>query len=245
MAALSRLHADLASIEQRRRSSQALLDALLARPRGAPLGVPVEPELPAFEVHLDELERRLQAARPEIRAAQHAVKRSEAAVDGARARSRWPTVMAGLDYWNVPNGEFHNAYGAMVTMSLPWLNPAHREEVRAAQATLAAERSALESVENASLFQLRDAAALTTFRIIEREVVPRARQTFEAAQSAFAAGQASALGTLDVLRGLVLARIDRSLALARLGSRLGDLDRAVGAIVSQALGAGAEAGEER
>ena len=68
-------------------------------------------------------------------------------------------LMVGADYLLMPHGQEPHAYAAMVAMSLPWLNPRHREEVREAEHTLAADRHALQSVQNLAQYQLRDAVA--------------------------------------------------------------------------------------
>src|SRR6185436_4974913 len=86
-----------------------------------------------------------------------AVKRSDAALDLAKREASLPTLMVGADYWYMPMAETHHGYGAMLTMSLPWLNPRRRDEVRAAEHAQAAERGALEAQRAAARFQLRDA----------------------------------------------------------------------------------------
>jgi outer membrane protein, heavy metal efflux system len=231
---LSRIHTELANVEQEVASSRALLNALMARPIDAPLGPPVELSAPEGELRAADLERRLLEHRPELSQAARAVTRSRAALDRARSEAHWPAFMIGADYWYMPTApDVQNAWSASLSITLPWLNPRHREEVREAEHTVAADQRALESARNAALYQLRDAlarhqAAQRTFAVIDKDLLPQARQSFEAAQSAFASGKADGLSVLDALRSYLQVRLDRTRALARLQSTLADVDRAVG-----------------
>ena len=65
---------------------------------------------------------------------------SEAALDVAKREADLPSFMVGADYWYMPTQPAHNAYGAMVSMTLPWLNPRHRDEVKAAEVKALNER---------------------------------------------------------------------------------------------------------
>lgn len=239
---LSRLHNDIAAIEQQRKSARALLNTLMARGPDAPLGPPPEFDPTQAVVRTEELDKLLQEKRPELVAATRSVRRSEAAVDAARSTANWPSFMVGADYWYMPTMEAPHAYGAMVSINLPWLNPRHREEVREAEHTLAADKRALESTRNVALFQLRDAwaryeAARESFTIIDRDLLPQTQQSYDAAQAAFAAGRDDALSLFDALRSYLQVRLERSRALARLETSLADLERAVGASIHSEKGA--------
>lgn len=230
---LSRLHADVARIEQERRSSQALLNALMNRPPAAPLGPPPEPAPPSPATPVEELARDLDRHRTDVVAGERAIRRDQAALDLARRAARYPTVMVGVDYWYMPMLDTRHGYGAMVSMSLPWLGAGRRAEVTAAERTLRADERALEAARVAARYELEDAAAQLegaqrTFEIVERDLLPQARRTFESAQAAFAAGQGEALGLLDTLRSYLQVRVERVRAIARIEAALAELDRAAG-----------------
>ncbi|HSY41239.1 MAG TPA: TolC family protein, partial [Polyangia bacterium] len=205
-AELSRLHVDVAGIEQQKRSAQALLNALMDRDPDAALGPAPELSSPdALASTSDDAvdaDGRLDERRPELRAAARAVKRSEAALDVAKREGDLPSFMVGADYWYMPTQPAHNAYGAMVSMSLPWLNAGHRDEVKAAERTSAAERSALRAQRAAARFQLRDAdaklrAARETLALIHDRVLADARRSFESAQALFQSGHGDVTPVLD------------------------------------------------
>ena len=130
-------------------------------------------------------------------------------------------------------------------MNLPWLSGGRRDRVREAEHALAADMRALESARNAALFDLRDAqarlkAAQQSYRIIDGDLLPQARQSFESAQAAFAAGKGDALGLLDAARSYLQVRLEHVRALTRLGSSFGDLERAAGADLAKAVPAAEE-----
>ena len=236
-AELSRLHVDVAGIEQQKRSAQALLNALMDRDPDAALGPAPElssPDAPASPPDdTADADRQLDQRRPELRAAARAVKRSEAALDVAKREGDLPSFMVGADYWYMPTQAAHNAYGAMVSMSLPWLNPGHRDEVKAAERTSAAERSALRAQQAAARFQLRDAeaklrAARETLALIHERVLADALRSFESAQAQFQSGQGGVTPVLDGARNYLQVRIEEVRAVADLESSQADYARAAG-----------------
>jgi outer membrane protein, heavy metal efflux system len=240
---LTRLHTDVARIERERRSSRALLNALMDRSPDAPLGPPEDLTVPAAaDVAVTLLEKDLYARRPEIGVAGSAVRRSEALLDEARRRTRYPSVMVGLDYWYMPTfPDFHQAYGAMVGINLPWFSGRHADEQRAAEQTVRAEKHALESTKNAVRYQLRDAAARVasakqSFTIIDQQLLAQARRSLEATQAEYATGHGDAVGLLDALRSYLQVRIERVRALADLAASEADLERAAGTLAAEGEG---------
>jgi cobalt-zinc-cadmium efflux system outer membrane protein len=236
---VSALHRDLATIEQRRRSVIALLNSLMARAAGAPLG-PV-PELEAMQIAASqkELEQLALEKRPELLVAAHGVERSKANADTAERLATWPSFMVGVDYWFMPLMDEQHAYGAMVSINLPWLNPKRREEVRVAERATAADERALESARITVRYEVADAyaryeAARTAYLIIRNNLIPAAQQSFEAAQAGFATGSGDALALLDALQSLLQIRLDEVRTLIALKSAIVDLERAVGTDLDEA-----------
>jgi outer membrane protein, heavy metal efflux system len=234
---LSRLHNDISAIDRDRRTARGLLNTLMARAIESPLGPPAALEPAALDVRLDQLEHLVADRRPEIAAAVSAIESRASDLDAARSTASWPSFMVGLQYMYMPPENDPHNYGVMFSLSLPWLNPRHREEVRAAEAQLAAERSALSSTRYAARYELFEAverlkAARESFAIIERDLLPQAKQSFESAEAAYRGGQADALGMLDALRSLLDVRLERERALARIETALADTERAVGGPIS-------------
>jgi cobalt-zinc-cadmium efflux system outer membrane protein len=242
-AELSRLHVDVAAVEQQRRSAKALLNALMDRAPDAPLGpapdVSSEDALARPAPKAADADEQLDRRRPELRAAARAVRRSEATLEATKREADLPALMVGADYWYMPMFEIKHGYGAMVSMSLPWLNPRRRDEVKAAERASAAERSALRAQQAAARYQLRDAdakvaAARETLQLLHGRVLPDARRSFEAAQAAFQNGQDGIAPVLDANRSYLQTRIDEIRAIADLESSQADYDRAAGLPVAPA-----------
>ena len=253
-AEFSRLHVDVAGIEQQRTSAAALLNALMDRAPDAALGpvaeTTVTDDLAVSDEGGADADGKLDQRRPELRAAARAVRRSEAAADVARREAGRPSFMVGADYWYMPSFSTHHAYGAMVSMSLPWLNPGRRDEVKAAERAGAADRSALRSQQAVARFQLRDAtaklrAARETLRLLHERVLADSRRSFESAQAAFQSGQGGGVtSVLDAARNLLQVRIDEVRAMADLDASRADYDRAAGLpVVGLTRDAGGEAGK--
>jgi len=235
---LSRHHNDLAGVDPRIRSARAMLNALMARPAQARLGPVPEQEPRAVELRAEELRLRLDQRRPALLAARQGFEREQAALDEARSRARWPSFMIGADYMAMPMEDSPHAWGAMVSLNLPWLNPAHAEEVRAAEHAVAAEREALDAVLYAAHYDLEEAharyeAARESFAILDRDLLSQARQSFESAQAGFAAGLMDAVGLLDALRSYLDVKLERARAAARLMQALADLERAAGGAANE------------
>jgi outer membrane protein TolC len=224
---------ELISIDRRRRSSAALLNALMGRLANAPLGATPDLEPKRIASGLAELERLADARRPELVAADHAVERSRALVDRASSEGRWPSFMLGADYMYMPMMPAPHGYGAMASITLPWINPRHAEEVTAAERARTADVRAKESVHVTVRFEVRDAharheAALASYRLIKTELLQATHRNYEAAQAAFATGRGSGAALLDALRSLLLVRLDELRATVELASSAADLERAVG-----------------
>ncbi|HEX6274283.1 MAG TPA: TolC family protein, partial [Polyangiaceae bacterium] len=230
---ISRLHNDVAVVDGERRTARGLLNTLMARPVEAPLGPPAALQPAEVELRAAELERSL-ADRPELVAAESAARAREHELDAARSIQRWPSFMVGVQYMFMPTmmEDKHN-YGVMLSMSLPWLNPRYGEEVRAAEARVSAERSALSSSRAAARYELFEAferlkAARESLAIIDRDVLPQAAQSVEIAQAAYRGGQGDSLALLDSLKSLLDVRIERERALTRVDGALADVERAAG-----------------
>jgi cobalt-zinc-cadmium efflux system outer membrane protein len=234
---LSRLHLDVASVEQQRGSAAALLNALMNRAPDAPLG-PV-PDGEAGEALADaeetprDADATLDARRPELRAATRAVQRSEATLDLAKREASLPSLMVGADYWYMPMAETHHGYGAMVTMSLPWLNLRRRDDVTAAERTTKAERRALEAQRTTARYQLRDAdaklrAAREVLTLLHERVLADARRGYEAAEAQYRAGRGGVAPVLAAARSYLQVRVDEVRAIAELESSRADYARAAG-----------------
>jgi outer membrane protein, heavy metal efflux system len=232
---LTRLHNDLAMLEGERQSARALLNTLMARPIDAPLGPPAGLDSADMQARLEKLERSDVTQRAELLAVNDAIRARQHEIEAARASGRWPEIMVGLQYMLMPMANEPHAYGAMLSFSLPWLTDRYEDEAHAAEASLAAERSSWNSLRDAARHQLsaaaaRAKAARASLVIIERDLVPQAQQSFEAAQALYRGGQAESLSIFDAMRSLLEIRIAQERARVVLEFALADMERAVGGL---------------
>jgi outer membrane protein, heavy metal efflux system len=230
---LSRLHRDLAHIEQERVSAQALLNALMNRPIDSTLGPPTELTPGEDWKGVDEKAPSVEERRPELAAARANVRKAEAALDLARRERSWPSLTIGADYMYMPLMEDPHAYGLMFMINLPWLNPGKAEAVKAAETAVSADRHALDSVRNTIRYQVADAraryeAARSTFAIVESDLLPQAQRNYESAYNSYSAGQGDAIGLVDALRSYLEVRLDRVRALVHFAEVAADLARVAG-----------------
>ncbi|MCK6550452.1 TolC family protein, partial [Myxococcota bacterium] len=192
------------------------------------------PALPS----LDALEADLDRRRPEVQQAARAVRRSEATLEGAEASATWPSFMVGAEYMWMPMAhEVNHGWGAMVSINLPWLSGRRGDELEEATEALAADKKALEAAATRSRFELYDAlrrldAAKRSLEMIEKELLPQARESFEATRASFAAGAVDAIGVLDALRTYLEIRIEEIRSRATLVTAVADVERAAGLITT-------------
>lgn len=230
---LSRLHRDVATLERERDSARGMLNTLMARRVNAPLGPP-SPLVPGdLDVGFAALSKGLVQHRPELAAVDGVVRAREHELDAARANARFPTFMLGAQYMYMPASDAPHDYGLMFSMSLPWFNPRYGEEVRAAEATVKAERSARASLQNTLGLELytalqRFSAARESWRSAEQSLIPLAEQSYQAAQASYRSGQGDVRSVLDSLGDLLELRVERERTIAEWDSALAELERAAG-----------------
>lgn len=228
--AVSREHASVYTAGASVATAQAVLAALLsmAEVELLPPSLPEDaPGVPALAPLLVTLESR----RPEVRAADDAVRGARAGRTRALSSAWLPDVTVGATWMDANMGE--DGGMAMVALDLPWVWSGRRAEARAAARELSARESARRATSNGARAELSDAharasAARDVLALHRRDLLPNAERTTEAVRAAWVAGDASLTDLLDSLEQRLLARVEADRARARLESALADLDRAAG-----------------
>ncbi|MDX2019579.1 MAG: TolC family protein [Deltaproteobacteria bacterium] len=228
---ISRVHETLVHMNPELESSRALLNTLMARPVDAPLGPPAEIDVQALRKDVV-IGADPALGRPDVRMAEAQVKGSQAMVAEAHHNANRPMVMVGLDYMYMPQDMYQHTYGGMVAFGLPWLNPGRKEEAKAAQHRLNADKDALRAAALAARFEVRDAqlrlqSARASYDVLNNDVVLQAQRNLDTARSMYAAGQSDASALLDAARLYLEVRIDRVRSLAHLQEAMADLNRAL------------------
>ena len=188
------------TLDQRRQSQTAELNALLNRPASAPLGTAEHPMERALTRTLEELTAAAEAHSPELKAAERRVVGDESAVALAR-REYLPDFVVRADYMHkaalLP--EWEVGLGIKVPL---YFATKQRYAVQEAAASLAAARSMRESADRSIQARIRDlyARAQASERLIalyHSTVLPQARLALESADSAYQVNKVDFLTVLN------------------------------------------------
>ncbi|HSF58418.1 MAG TPA: TolC family protein [Candidatus Binatia bacterium] len=217
-------------------TSQAKLNTLLSRPPSFPLGQPGEPALAPVDLQSSSLEKLAVEQRPELRALESSINKSERAVELAERNRKYPDFMVGLQYWFAPDQSPKHMYAPMVTLTIPfspWTKGKHDYEIEEALAERQAARANLAAVKNMTLFEVREmsakvAAAMKSVSIYRDGLLPQAEQAFQAAVAAYQTGGVNFMTLLDAQRTIRDVRMGYYKALVDYEQSRADLERAVG-----------------
>jgi cobalt-zinc-cadmium efflux system outer membrane protein len=226
----------LALAEKELTISQARLNTFLSRPPSFPLGQPGEPALAPVEIQSSNLEKLAIEQRPELRALESSINKSERAVELAERNRKYPDFMVGLQYWYAPEQSPKNMYTPMVSLSIPfspWTKGRHDYEVEEALAERQAARANLAAMKNMALFEVREMsakveAAMRSIGIYRDGLLPQAEQSFQAAAAAYQTGGVNFMTLLDAQRTIRDVRMGYYKALVDYEQSRADLERAVG-----------------
>ena len=201
-------------------------------PAEAPLGEPQEIAAPDETFDLRELAARAAESRPDLKAAELRVKSSQAALRLAERERDLPDFSVGVDYWQVPGGP--DAYGAMLSINLPWFTGKRSAEARRLEQMLRADEAALDAVRGRAQYEIRDAwlrvdAARRSAALFRTELLPKTAQTVEVSRASYEKDKSSFLDLLDSERSLRDVRLKHIQAVTHYELAVADLERAVGA----------------
>jgi cobalt-zinc-cadmium efflux system outer membrane protein len=215
---LGKLQDRVTTLEQQRPTRQARLNALLDFPPDKPIAWPDSlPEVARPDLR-DSLEVRLERQNPELKALRATVEKERHGVSLAR-KSGLPSFTLGLDWVqtdrrDVPdlldNGK--DPVMAMVGVRIPLWRGSVSAGVRqaearreAAEATLADRSNSLATELDDALFRFDDASRKT--ELYRDSLVPKVRQSLDAAYSSFESGQGTFLDVIDAERVLLEFRL--------------------------------------
>ncbi len=226
------LQTDVLSARQRIESAQAMLNAILGRPAGAPLGTPREPAPSALPVPaLQELSKSASSEHPDVLMAARRVDSVRTGLTPARRESSLPDFTVAVEYIQMPGQP--DGWGGMLGVNLPWFTGKRRAETRRMEETLRAEEAALDAARVRIQSELRDAYARVdatgkVLRILRDELLPKTTQTVEVSRAGYERGQTGFLDLLDAERSLRDVRLRIYQAASMHESARADLERAAG-----------------
>jgi len=202
---LSLLQQQLPVLEQRRKTAAAMLNTLLDRDTSSPLGIAQEPSQLPIDQPLDDLHSLALNDRPELKAAELDVQRSEQARALAQ-RQYYPDFNVAVQRFQ--NFQTNDGFGAYVAMSIPfafWTKPKYDAGVQEASAAVAVAQAQQHTLENMTRFQISD--LLAKFRATDQvatlyrtTILPQAEQSLESARVGYRVGKGSFLDLVDAQR---------------------------------------------
>lgn len=231
---LGKLQDRIEAHEDMRGPLSARLMAAIGRPGGEILPFPSTERELTVDIDEEKVIEWIQEGNPELAEMAHKVMARSAAADLAH-KDRYPDVTLGLNYINTDEALMRNAPDsgkdpvlATVSVNLPiWMRKLAAAEQEARELRMAAAQA---RTERANMLDAEARMVLYALRDADRRVdlyrdtlLPKARQSFEAQEAAFVAGETTFQQLLDAERLLLefelawqRARADRALAIARL-----------------------------
>ena len=230
---LSLLFQHLPVLEQRRKTTEAMLNTLLDRNPASPLGFAEEPAHLPFTHPADDLHSLALNERPEIKAAELDVQRSEQSRALAQ-RQYYPDF--NVAFQRFQNYQANDGFGAYVAMTIPfafWTKPKYDAGVQEAEAAVSVAQAQQHAVENMTRFQINDLLAKLratdqVATLYRTTILPQAEQSLEAARVGYRAGKGGFLDLIDTQRAWRGFQLEYFKALVDRQYRLAELEQVVG-----------------
>ena len=230
---LSLLLQHLPVLEQRRKTAEAMLNTLLDRDPALPLGLAQEPAQLPLEESVDNLHRLALNDRPELKAAELDVQRSEQSRALAQ-RQYYPDF--NVAFQRFQNYQANDGFGAYVAMSIPfafWTKPKYDAGVQEAEAAVSVAQAQQHTLENMTRFQINDLLAKLratdqVATLYRTTILPQAEQSLESARVGYRAGKGGFLDLIDTQRAWRGFQLEYFKALVDRQYRLAELEQIVG-----------------
>jgi cobalt-zinc-cadmium efflux system outer membrane protein len=226
----------LTSAEKDWITAQARLNTLLNRSITMPFRQPEEPVLSPLALQFADLEKLVTEQRPELRALEANINKSEKAMELAERNRKYPDFMVGLQYWVAPDQNPKNMYTPMVSLTIPfspWTRGRHDYEVQEALAEKQMAQSTLSAMRNMALLEVRENlakvdAAGKSASIYRDGLLPQAEQSFQSALAGYRTGTVNFMTLLVAQRTIRDDRMGYYKAVVEYEQGVADLERAVG-----------------
>ncbi|MDP2787417.1 MAG: TolC family protein [Pseudomonadota bacterium] len=223
---------ELIVLENERRQLQARLNALLARPAGAPLAEPdrLRPLPTPGQLDVVALEERVRARNPRLFTEDARIKSAEKGRELAY-KNRYPDFTLGVSPIQYQNSI--REWELMVELNIPLQQASRRAQERESVAMLAAARARREAAANQVLGELAESlagieAARRSETLIASNLLPQTEITFQAALAGYENGKVDFATLLDAQRQIRQARQNQIKVQAEAQVRLAEIERLLG-----------------
>jgi cobalt-zinc-cadmium efflux system outer membrane protein len=226
------LQTELVQLETEHHHAMLRMNALLARPREAPLAAPqsLRPLPPAARLDISALEARLRERNPQLFADAAAVRAAEKNRDLAY-RNRYPDFALGIS--PIQTRRRVNEWELMVEVNIPLQQESRRSQEREAERMVEAAGARREASANRLLDELgENLAALETAQRLEKlaraDFLPQAELAFQSALAGYENGRVDFATLLDAQRQIRNAKLNVIKAQTEQQARLADIERLIG-----------------
>ncbi|ODU50123.1 MAG: transporter [Thiobacillus sp. SCN 63-374] len=223
---------ELISLENERRQLQVRMNALLARPAGAPLDEPgqLRPVPVAAKLDHSTLEARVRARNPQLFTEAARIRSAEASRELAY-RNRYPDFNLGVSPIQYQSAV--REWELMLELNLPLQQTSRRARERESESLLRAARARAEAASNQILAELAGhlaaiEAARRTDTLIASSLLPQAGLTFRAALAGYENGRLDFATLLDAQRQTLQARLGQLKVQVEVQVRLAEIERLLG-----------------
>jgi cobalt-zinc-cadmium efflux system outer membrane protein len=227
------IQTELVALESEAHQADARLNALLARPSGAPLAAPESlPMLPAAAtLDADSLLERVRQRNPQIFSEDARIKAAELSRE-LSLKNRYPDFTLAITPTQMQSRI--TEWGLMLEMNIPLQQGTRRAQEREAQAMLEAAQSRRAAVSNQVASDLSEnlaglQSAQRTEQLLKTSLLPQAELTFQAALAGYENGKLDFATLLDAQRqirqsrlGQLKAQVDAQMRLAEIEKLLGE-----------------------
>lgn len=226
------MRSELLTLENERHLLRARVNALLARPAGAPLAEPAAARPLPAPTKLDPamLEDRLQAKNPQLFADAARIRAAEKGRDLAY-KNRYPDFTVGVSPTQYQSSV--KEWELMVEMNIPLQWSSRRAQERESEAMLAAARARKDATTWQLLAELHEnlgslESARRSELLASNQLLPQAKTAFRAALAGYENGKVDFATLLDAQRQIRQAKRRQLQAQTEAQMRLADIERLLG-----------------
>jgi len=238
--ALTRLNEHLVELEEERDTASAQLNSLMGRSPEDAVEITGGYRAPSTVPTIDDLERLAIKHRPELTALRKQIAKSDDQSQQVRLAMK-PDLTVAAGYMLMPTGSnFRSAYMAELTMNLPSLNRSrHDGEAKQADAATDVARAELDERTTSVFLEIRQAqiqvrSAQKRAKLYRDTLLPQAEAAFKAITAAYQNNRGEFMNLIDSQNLLLDVRMDYFKALSAVDAGTAQLERAIGAPLSDA-----------
>ncbi len=237
---IASLATDIENLRQERSAIKTRLNTLMNKVPDSPLGIPLLTEEISFNTDINSLYRLTLENQPELLVFSYAIEKNKYAKDLAK-KSFFPDFVAGLVMRGITTGTI-GPWDLMLSFTVPiWFWSKQRYQIKEADSNLEEAQAVYQAMKNRALAQTKDLAAKIEIaknevNVYKNNLIPILESSIAVSLVTFQAGKGDFMALIDNQRMLVETKMNYFKALVEYNTNLADLERNVGAGLTQYSG---------